>query len=167
MFLHIKRQPAYNIQSLLKARNNYYGDIRGWYSFKPPEYDELKEFVVARDYSFEIECYPGYSPNLDTFLIHKTRVTRLNHTCFSIFYQVLINYVELQKQGVKELTVCASEVNGCFLTLKNASDPYQFHQAYEFTVIHQDVFSCTVKANFTSLSNLTYLYLGEVYDGGS
>lgn len=42
LFIHIERHPFYNIQSLMKARMDYYGDLRGWYSFKPPEYTELK-----------------------------------------------------------------------------------------------------------------------------
>lgn len=43
VFVFIKRHPFYNIQSLLKSRLEYYGDLRGWYSFKPPEYAQLKE----------------------------------------------------------------------------------------------------------------------------
>jgi hypothetical protein len=38
IFVFVKRQPVFNIQSLLEARENYYGNLRGWYSFKPPEY---------------------------------------------------------------------------------------------------------------------------------
>ncbi|GBD96282.1 MAG TPA: sulfotransferase [Nitrospirae bacterium] len=42
LFIYIKRHPFYNIQSLLNARINYYDDIKAWYSFKPPEYVDLK-----------------------------------------------------------------------------------------------------------------------------
>jgi Sulfotransferase family len=41
--VYIKREPFYNIQSLLEARLDYYGDTKGWYSFKPPEYSFLKD----------------------------------------------------------------------------------------------------------------------------
>jgi hypothetical protein len=41
IFLHIKRQPYYNSQSLLEARKNFFGDIHKWYSFKPREYEDL------------------------------------------------------------------------------------------------------------------------------
>jgi LPS sulfotransferase NodH len=37
-FLFIKRETVYNAQSLLKARQNYFGNTNEWYSFKPPEY---------------------------------------------------------------------------------------------------------------------------------
>lgn len=43
LFIYMERHPLYNIQSLLAARKQYYGDIRAWYSFKPPEYEALKE----------------------------------------------------------------------------------------------------------------------------
>jgi hypothetical protein len=43
IFIYIKRHPLYQAQSLLEARKNYYGDINDWYSFKPPEYDFLKD----------------------------------------------------------------------------------------------------------------------------
>lgn len=42
VFIHMKRNSFYNIQSILNARKDYFGDIRAWYSFKPPEYDMLK-----------------------------------------------------------------------------------------------------------------------------
>jgi hypothetical protein len=43
LFIYITRHPLYNAQSLLEARIKYYGDRRGWYSFKPKEYEELKK----------------------------------------------------------------------------------------------------------------------------
>lgn len=43
LFLHIKREPLYNAQSLLEARQKYYGDTHFWYSFKPPEFQLLKD----------------------------------------------------------------------------------------------------------------------------
>jgi len=40
--LFIRRQPFFNIQSLLEARQNYFGTLKHWYSFKPPEYKKLR-----------------------------------------------------------------------------------------------------------------------------
>jgi len=37
----MKRSPFYNIQSLLEARNNFYGNWNSWYSVKPKEYQIL------------------------------------------------------------------------------------------------------------------------------
>jgi hypothetical protein len=39
IFLYIKRNSIYNIQSLLEARLKYFNDIQRWYSFKPREYE--------------------------------------------------------------------------------------------------------------------------------
>jgi len=41
-FIVMKRQPFFNIRSLLTARKKFFGSIDEWYSFKPPEYAELK-----------------------------------------------------------------------------------------------------------------------------
>lgn len=40
--LYIKRDLLYNAQSLLKARENFFGNLEEWYSFKPPNYPKLK-----------------------------------------------------------------------------------------------------------------------------
>ncbi len=45
LFLHITRHPFYTLQSLLLARERYFGDRAGWYSIQPPEYAWLQ----ARD----------------------------------------------------------------------------------------------------------------------
>lgn len=42
LFIHIRRDPIFNIQSALEARKRQYGDINTWYSFKIKEYPELK-----------------------------------------------------------------------------------------------------------------------------
>lgn len=40
-FLHVEREPLYNVQSLLEARVKYFGDREHWYSVQPPGYEEL------------------------------------------------------------------------------------------------------------------------------
>lgn len=43
LFIWIRRDPVFNIQSALEARKRQYGDINTWYSFKIKEYPELKD----------------------------------------------------------------------------------------------------------------------------
>ncbi len=43
IFVHVKRKPIFNAQSLIEAREKFYGDLNEWYSFKPIEYPMLKE----------------------------------------------------------------------------------------------------------------------------
>lgn len=41
-FIYIKRDMMFNAQSLIQARKEFYGDVTKWYSFKPPEFEFLK-----------------------------------------------------------------------------------------------------------------------------
>ena len=41
LFIFVRRHPFYNIQSLLQAREKYFGTWDKWYSVQPPEYEEL------------------------------------------------------------------------------------------------------------------------------
>ena len=43
IFIYPKRHPLYVMQSLLEAREQYYGTWESWYSIKPPEYGMLKQ----------------------------------------------------------------------------------------------------------------------------
>lgn len=43
VFVYTKRRPFYNVQSLLQARRNYSGTLDEWYSFRPPEYPQLRQ----------------------------------------------------------------------------------------------------------------------------
>lgn len=43
IFIYIERDPLTNIESALKAREKQLGSIEEWYSFKIPEYEELKK----------------------------------------------------------------------------------------------------------------------------
>lgn len=42
LFIWIRRDPVFNIQSALEARQRQYGDINTWYSFRIKEYPHLK-----------------------------------------------------------------------------------------------------------------------------
>jgi len=43
VFLNVERDEFHNAQSLYFARQRFFGDLARWYSFKPPEYDWLKD----------------------------------------------------------------------------------------------------------------------------
>ena len=42
VYIHITRDPVANIRSLMKARKNWSGDMNQWWSWKPNEYDLIK-----------------------------------------------------------------------------------------------------------------------------
>jgi len=43
LFIQIKREPVANVESILEARKRQFGSEKEWYSFKIPEYPELKD----------------------------------------------------------------------------------------------------------------------------
>ncbi len=43
LFVHIKRDPLYVMQSIMEGRRRNFGSEEKWYSFKPPEYRWLKD----------------------------------------------------------------------------------------------------------------------------
>ena len=42
LFIHVIREPVCIMGSLLKVRREFYGDESDWYSFRPPQYDQLR-----------------------------------------------------------------------------------------------------------------------------
>jgi len=42
IFIYIKRDPIFIMQSIFQARLNYFGDLKEWWSVKPKEFDQLK-----------------------------------------------------------------------------------------------------------------------------
>lgn len=43
LFIHVRRDPVANVASVLEARRRQLGSEEAWYSFKIPEYEELKD----------------------------------------------------------------------------------------------------------------------------
>ena len=41
VFLNVKRDPFFNIQSLIESRRKFFGTLDRWYSIKPKEYEYL------------------------------------------------------------------------------------------------------------------------------
>jgi hypothetical protein len=54
LFIHLRRHPFYNIQSLIQTRKKYFGDTNCWYSFKPPQFPDLKNKPAAHQVAGQI-----------------------------------------------------------------------------------------------------------------
>lgn len=54
LFIHLKRDPVANIVSGLKARQRQLGSTESWYSFKIPEYEELKSMSAEKQVAGQI-----------------------------------------------------------------------------------------------------------------
>ncbi|KZZ57485.1 hypothetical protein A3762_09950 [Oleiphilus sp. HI0125] len=54
VFIHLKRDPVANVVSGLKARERQLGSVDAWYSFKIPEYDELKDLSAEKQVAGQV-----------------------------------------------------------------------------------------------------------------
>jgi hypothetical protein len=59
LFIWIRRDPIFNIQSALEARKRQYGDINTWYSFKIKEYPHLKGLDPLESVAGQIAAING------------------------------------------------------------------------------------------------------------
>ncbi|MDZ7611979.1 MAG: sulfotransferase [Candidatus Moranbacteria bacterium] len=54
IYIHIFRNPVANVRSLMRARKNWSGDINKWFSWKPREYELIKEMDVYHQVAGQI-----------------------------------------------------------------------------------------------------------------
>lgn len=54
LFVHVKREPKYNAQSLIEAREKFFGDRSRWYSFKPVEYSMLEDLDLYQQVAGQV-----------------------------------------------------------------------------------------------------------------
>ena len=58
-FLYLRRDLQYNAQSLLEARERFFGDRQRWYSAKPREYEELRGLDPVRQVAGQVHYTRG------------------------------------------------------------------------------------------------------------
>lgn len=56
VFIHIERDPVANVASVLDARRRQLGDVHAWYSFKIPEYEQLKDLDPVRQVAGQVSA---------------------------------------------------------------------------------------------------------------
>jgi hypothetical protein len=81
VFVYIKRHPFYNIKSLLRARLDYFGDIRAWYSFRPPEFFELRDKDPYEQVAGQI-YYTNRAIEAELASINSARVLKVSYEDF-------------------------------------------------------------------------------------
>jgi hypothetical protein len=99
LFIHLERDPIYNMHSLYKARKNFFGDISQWYSFKPPEYDGLKNMTALKQIAGQV--YYTNRAITDQFQnIDQSKQMSINYEDFCLdpqkVYQTIRSKFELQ-----------------------------------------------------------------------
>lgn len=98
IFIHIKRNPIYNAQSLIEARENFLRDRDQWYSFKPPEYHLLERLDPYQQVAGQV-----YFTNR---AIEQGLTSVNNRNWMTIEYEDFCQFPEKTYQAVKDkLTV--------------------------------------------------------------
>lgn len=100
LFLFVKRNPFYNIQSLLKARETFYGSIEKWYSVKPREYDLLKELPPFEQVAGQV-YFTNCSIEKEFEHIDPSRKIQINYEDFCSDPELLFSQIagKLANQG--------------------------------------------------------------------
>lgn len=80
-FIFIKRDPLYNMQSLLMARKKYFGSFDSWYSFKPAEYNFLKNLSPCHQVAGQV-YYTNRSVSEGLSVVDDNRKLCLNYEEF-------------------------------------------------------------------------------------
>ena len=105
IFIHVKRDPLTNIESALKARERQLGSIKEWYSFKFPEYHELKKLTPHEQVAGQIYYInKTVESGLEDVVEHKKMVVSYEEFCTDPekFYNELVEKLKVQGCNVNQ-----------------------------------------------------------------
>ncbi len=99
LFVHIQREPVANMQSLIRARESFFNSPETWYSFKPPEYPELKECSVEEQVAGQV-YYTNQAVEQGLSAIPPENGLRVNYESFcndpqEVYQQIFKKFEEL------------------------------------------------------------------------
>lgn len=100
IFIYTKRDPLTNIESALKAREKQLGSIDEWYSFKIPEYENLKKLNPYEQVAGQIYYInKAVETGLENVAQHKKMIVNYEEFCENPkkFYDELVS--KLKSQG--------------------------------------------------------------------
>ncbi|MCB9197897.1 MAG: sulfotransferase [Flavobacteriales bacterium] len=142
VFVFLERDEFYNAQSLLKARENYFNDRNVWYSFKPPEYFELKDKSPLEQVAGQV-VYTNKSIKEELKEIPKTNVIHVKYEEFCSFPDKFVNElchkINALKSGQNQVLCelnkeCLEEIklqNKCDLTSEEVLVLKSFIEKYQ------------------------------------
>lgn len=105
IFIHIKRNPIYNMQSLLLARENYYSDRNIWWSVKPKEYNELIKMNIYHQIAGQVYyTNKSISKELSQIPINRKVIVRYEEFCMNPeeTYDKIIKIYRLNGYNIEE-----------------------------------------------------------------
>ena len=107
LFIWIRRDPIFNIQSALEARKRQYGDINTWYSFKIKEYPHLKDLDPLESVAGQIVAINrSVEQGIAALPDHKKLVVQYEDFCQRPEYY----YNEITRRLVEQGGVSAEQV---------------------------------------------------------
>lgn len=104
LFVWVRRDPIFNIQSALEARKRQYGDIRAWYSFKIKEYPRLEGLEPLESVAGQIHAInSSVQRALESIPEHKKLVIRYEDFCRepASYYAEIVGRLR-EQQGLSE-----------------------------------------------------------------
>ena len=99
IFIYTKRDPLTNIESALKAREKQFGNINEWYSFKIPEYEELKKLNPYEQVAGQIyHINRAVENGIENIADHKKMIVNYEEFCENPkkFHDELVVKLKLQ-----------------------------------------------------------------------
>jgi len=130
IFIHTKREPLTNIESALKAREKQLGSIEEWYSFKIPEYNELRKLNPYEQVAGQIYHINNAVENgLKNVAEHKKMIVNYEEFCENPkkFYEELVS--KLKSQGCEIDSVYKGEEK--FSVTRKSVDDENILNAYK------------------------------------
>lgn len=82
LFIQIKRDPVTNVASVLEARRRQLGSEAAWYSFKIPEYDQLKDHDPVTQVAGQVYYInKAVTSGLESVAASRKMVVQYEHFC--------------------------------------------------------------------------------------
>ena len=135
IFLYIKREPIFNMQSILSARKKYYNNKNIWWSVKPAEYEFLKDMDIYHQIAGQV-----YFTNLaikDALkTIPKNNKLELNYEEFCknprVIYDDLVKKYTANGYSIKEPYLSVESFNANENILLSSEEERKFIVAFEY-----------------------------------
>ncbi|MGD9087412.1 MAG: hypothetical protein PVI38_02900, partial [Desulfobacterales bacterium] len=101
IFLNVRRNPFFNIQSLLESRLKFFGDSKKWYSIRPRQYKKLIELDPIKQVAGQV-FYKNKAVEKGLSKIDKRKYLNVDYEQFcenpeEVFKKIKVKY---QEQGM-------------------------------------------------------------------
>jgi hypothetical protein len=136
LFIYIKREPIYNMQSLFLARKKYYLDTEIWWSVKPKEYKKLKEMDVYHQIAGQV-YYTNKSIENELQYITPEKHITINYEDFCVAPEKYFNNIREK-----------FEANGAFVIPKEYKGASSFISRNKIKIFKSEIYKLEKAYNY-------------------